>query len=714
MIEIYVGLTLAGLGYILNQNRAVKSNPIKQINVNELPSARNPYDSKFVDTARKIEADLAHRKFAAAAATSQKVVAKNHDAFVKSPLSGVNIPSNEFKHNNMTPFYRGALKQVQVNNSGLAQSLETFTGAQQYYQPKKEVERFFRPEKNLGNLFGTPAASSYMQDRVIASKVRNNTLPFEQVRVGPAINRGYTSTPTGGFQQTDAREYAMPRSTDDLRVLNKPKISYAGRTVDGQKGSLPGTVGCVNKNRVETFFENNPDRYFRTTGAVLKEKQQPAVNAKYTARQDVSAKPYAGGAYQKTVGGKQAGEVSEPHRDQLGTLGVTNASLTHMPNQKADDYGKGSILVYDNERAITSTRTYQGNLTSIVKSLVAPIEDLIKVTRKEYMVDAAREYGNMQATIPAKATIYNPNAIARTTIKETLIHDSTKLNLKGAPKITIYDPNAITRTTIKETLLHDSVPLNVKGERSHGQVYDPTSKPRTTVRETVAPVDPERNMGTSGTRHAVTVHDPNDVARTTMKETAVDAPREFGNPDRAENFQGGYTGENYDVPDTQRHAIAQDSQYAGNPAQQSGDAYTVVQDASVPRETQKEVIADNEYYGTAGDKTTHKSMSYEDAYNAVFDELKEELLMGREPTQTSVKVSSGAEDVVMQTRKIDCDIDAHRATGNTDHIVNVPLDATSLTMTKGRNEYDEDDRLDVDILDAFKNNEFTKPLDSFA
>lgn len=759
MIEVYVGLTLAGLGYILNQNRAVKSNPVKQINVNELPSSTNIYDSTYANTAKKVEMDLARKKYAEMASAAPisssnpstsipRVVPKNPEAFVRSSLSGVNIPSTDFKHNNMTPFYRGALKHVRVDNPGLSQNLETFTGAQQYYKPKREVERFFQPERNLGNINGSSAASSFVQSRVEAPKIRNNTLPFEQQRVGPAINRGFTADPTGGYQQLDARDHAMPRSTDELRAANKPKVTYAGRTIDGQKGSLPGSVGAVEKNRVPTYFENNPDRYFKTTGAYLKDKQQPMVNAKYTARQDVSTKAYAGGAYQRTVGDVQAGDVTVVHKDQLGTLGVTNASLTHMPNQKGDDYGKGSIMVYDNERAVTSTRTYQGNLTSIVKSIIAPIEDLIKVTRKEFMVDAPREYGQMQATIPSaltmydpnvplrttiketvihdaqqlnfrgapKITVYDPNAVTRTTTKETLLHDSQQLNLKGASKITIHDPNATTRTTIKETLLHDSVPLNVKGDRAHGQVYDPEKYvPRTTVRQTVAPMDTKRNMGTSGTYHANVVHDPSDTARTTMKETTSDAPREFGNPDRGENFQGGYQGENFDAPETQRHAIAQDSDYAGNPNRQGGDAYAVVQDASVPRETQKEVIADNDYYGGAGDKTTHKQMSYEDAYNATFDDLKEELeiMTGREPTQSGVKVSSGMEDVVIQTRKIDCDIDAPRHNGNADHVVNVPLDSQVLTLTKGRHEYEEDDRLDVDILDAFKNNEFTQPLNSY-
>lgn len=746
MIEIYVGLTLMGLGYILNQNRNVKSNPIKQINNNELPSAKNVYDSEFVNTVKTIEGKLVKRKADATTGPPlhpglpPRVVPRT----VTSQLTGMSIPEDEFKHNNMTPFYRGKLKHVRLDNGGVSQQLEAFTGSQQYYQPKKEVESLFQPERNLGNVTGMKNNVDYIQSRVEAPKVRNNTLPFDQVRVGPALNRGYTADPTGGFQQFDARDYAIPRNTDEIRAANKPKVTFEGRVVDGQKGSLPGKVGKVEKNRVPTFFKNTPDRYFKTTGAVLKNKMNPEIEVKYTPRQD-TIKPYAGNAFQAS-GEVQRGKVQAPSKEQFTSLGVTNATLTHMPNQKKDDYGKGSILIYDNERSVTSTKTYQGNIISLVKSLTAPIEDLIKVTRKEYMVEAPREYGNMQASIPSKQTVYDPNQtlrttikettiqeadlinlkgsaklmvydpnqVTRTTVKETSLQESERLNFKGPSRLTTYDPNQVTRTTIKETLLHDAQPVNIKGDRRYGQAYDPNMPAKPTVRQTVEPVDTTRNFG--GGRRAHTTHDPNDIARTTIKEmTDVDAPRDYGNPDRIENFQGGYQNENFDAPETQRHMLSKDSDYQGHPTRAAGDAYAVVEDTFVPRETQKESITDDsEYFGGAGDKSTHKQMSYDDAYNEVFDSLKEELLEGREPTQTSVKLASGAEDIVLQTRKIECDSSAPRAVNNRDHITNIPLDARSIAYTKERNDYEIDDRLDIDILEAFNKNEFTQRLDSVA
>ena len=54
-----------------------------------------------------------------------------------------------------------------------------------------------------------------------------------------------------------------------------------------------------------------------------------------------------------------------------------------------------------------------------------------------------------------KPIVYDPNDVARTTIKETLIHNNRKGNVKGPNKLTVYDPNDVAKTTIKETLIQD-------------------------------------------------------------------------------------------------------------------------------------------------------------------------------------------------------------------------------------------------------------------
>ena len=85
------------------------------------------------------------------------------------------------------------------------------------------------------------------------------------------------------------------------------------------------------------------------------------------------------------------------------------------------------------------------------------------------LIGNPRPNGNMNAQIPNKQTVYDPNDVARTTIKETLI--SRKGNVKGPNKLTVYDPNDVAKTTIKETLIHNNRKGNLAVTTKKNRVY---------------------------------------------------------------------------------------------------------------------------------------------------------------------------------------------------------------------------------------------------
>ena len=61
---------------------------------------------------------------------------------------------------------------------------------------------------------------------VILEQIRNNVAPIEQIRVGPGLNKGYTWKPSGGIQQSETRNYVLPKRTNETRVRNNPKVTY--------------------------------------------------------------------------------------------------------------------------------------------------------------------------------------------------------------------------------------------------------------------------------------------------------------------------------------------------------------------------------------------------------------------------------------------------------------------------------------------------------
>jgi hypothetical protein len=181
---------------------------------------------------------------------------------VKSSLAGINIASADFTHNNMVPFFRGSVKQNMGDRSN-GTLLDEFTGAGSLQFNKREQSPMFEPAKEpMGNPFGLESSTDFMQGRIVESRNRANEKPFESIRVGPGLNEGFTQIPSGGFQQeagVDFIQSRMPR-TDDLRVANNPKLTYAKPVVPGAHfittSVAPDTFGDVNKYRPDTFYIN--------------------------------------------------------------------------------------------------------------------------------------------------------------------------------------------------------------------------------------------------------------------------------------------------------------------------------------------------------------------------------------------------------------------------------------------------------------------------
>jgi hypothetical protein len=89
---------------------------------------------------------------------------------------------------------------------------------------------------------------------MVTSLSMKNVAPIDRVNVGPGVNDGYTNLPSGGYQQDSAREYALPRTTDELRVANKPKLTYEGEVVPGSHFITEmGLQAPVKKNRPDRF-----------------------------------------------------------------------------------------------------------------------------------------------------------------------------------------------------------------------------------------------------------------------------------------------------------------------------------------------------------------------------------------------------------------------------------------------------------------------------
>jgi hypothetical protein len=98
------------------------------------------------------------------------------------------------------------------------------------------------------------------------------------------------------------QEYALPRTTDELRVANKPKLTYEGQVIPGAAPiTQPGLQPPVKKNRPDRFGVLGMDRVNTTTGQQMASTIYPETIMKAQDRETTSV--YYNSAGQAAAGG---------------------------------------------------------------------------------------------------------------------------------------------------------------------------------------------------------------------------------------------------------------------------------------------------------------------------------------------------------------------------------------------------------------------------
>jgi len=501
-METYAGAALTSMGYMLmqeNQERSTARGTAR-------PSATNIYDTAYLGQVHGQEQQQANNLWQASQVPQATgvVPAPAYSSMFGQSLTGEAIAPETFVHNNMQPFYRGSVKQ-NVDPFRGNEILERHTGQTTFIPKKREAECFFEPTANVSQVCGMANNDAFYKSRIVMPTARRNDFPLAQEHVGPGLGMGYTTTPSGGFHQANTLDYVRPKNVDELRAANDPKITYELPVQGPKKGTAQrGAQGVFSKNRPDTYFENTPDKWLKTTGAVTAAAQRPDV---------VIVKPTSRVQTAVEYEGQPFAAAGQPGRGAN------------------DDYGKSAITVFDTERSLTSTKTVVTNVKSMVSAMMAPLLDSLRRTPKEYLVDAARIYGNMSPQIPEKATIYDPVTYApRTTNKETLIHDVDVSNLHG--------PTA-------------------------GPVTGDDDA-RKTGRETLPVVDSVRNV--AKTTYKVQVYNVDEVAKRTHRETTGDAKNPSGNIGGQASRTGAYTTTVVSAPMTQKAFVSAGSEHYGSAA----------------------------------------------------------------------------------------------------------------------------------------------------
>ena len=197
----------------------------------------------------------------------------NKDGFTS--LMGSKIDPSTFTHNNMEPYYGAKVRGISAGANMHENVLDNKVGSGSQFFSKTEQAPLFRPQDNMHLPNGMPNQNDFYQSRVLPSMKISNVKPWEEVRVGPGLDQGYSAQGTHGFNSgMESREKWIDRGVDELRVKTNPKLTYS---LDGHQGPAAHyvqnaptaeTLGRMEKHLPDTFFVNTPDRWFTTPGAV--------------------------------------------------------------------------------------------------------------------------------------------------------------------------------------------------------------------------------------------------------------------------------------------------------------------------------------------------------------------------------------------------------------------------------------------------------------
>jgi hypothetical protein len=192
------------------------------------------------------------------------------------------IDKEDFTHTNMVPFTRGnGLEHNNINIENRNFMVELFTGSSKNYVPKKEVPRLFLPEKDVtfGATNGMPVQTDFLQSRFYVSEVRQGEKPFEPVRIKPGLAQDYYGEKEIGYHDSYR---VLPKSVDDLRNNNKPKLTYNAPILEGQKGMERPIQSNVIKRGPAKFKEYSEERHLPFGG----EYRGPTTRDKYVLKEN--------------------------------------------------------------------------------------------------------------------------------------------------------------------------------------------------------------------------------------------------------------------------------------------------------------------------------------------------------------------------------------------------------------------------------------------
>lgn len=384
-------LGLMGVGYFMNKDK--DKNPVYGGVAPPLAtgSQTNIYDVNNFKDSKAREQALAMKYNQLSRQAGSKIVDPNNiqgrgnlkntgfsDKESIDSISGTTISRNDFLVNDqgvkVEPFFKGSGPR-NINFEENRSLMMHQGGPNAFRGKKKEIGQMFPMEKSYGNVYGNQFEGAIAdQDRYIAGNYRTSELPFEQESIAPIDRKHDINRDIGDI-------HAQRNSTDNLRTLTNPKVSYGGKILGGKGIDKRTEQAEVFKNLPDQDYLNTADRWLVTTGATEASLVRPEEIVPDTNRQHFNEGKMGPAAPTSHAQDQKRPLFKQSTRQQLQNDSERNMGIQGVA--KDDDHNRDGYFAYPNERETTQLNPFNMNYSSTFKDETLGLQDTVRPTVKQ-------------------------------------------------------------------------------------------------------------------------------------------------------------------------------------------------------------------------------------------------------------------------------------------------------------------------------------------
>jgi len=390
--------------------------------------------------------------------------------------------TSDMTHGNMQPNFKsksyGYDPEMDVKKAEIyTRNVELFTGSDQnlQFKHKQEVKRLFDPETNkVESLTGTPNFTNFFESRYIPSDKRQNERPFEPIKVTPGLNLGYNQNGNVGRQDLYR---VLPKTVDQLRVVTKPKVSYAQPIIPGQKGERRGVIGDMIQKTPDRFFYQTPDSMMPNTGPL----EAPTIYGKYLAPQTnraidsntIHLNPAREEVQKNTPEYLREGEVTAPMKINYLHAGPRNLEY----NTKGQIVNKESFNNVQTQRSTTGDKVHLvGTIGNRTTDYLVNHENMTPDQTLRDMTAEQKQQLNIKGNYTSVPLVNFLNYVPEVTLKQILLEDNGRKNLSNVSnslKGYLFNSiNSIRDPTLRDLITDKIKIVNQKGNYENGYLFN--------------------------------------------------------------------------------------------------------------------------------------------------------------------------------------------------------------------------------------------------